>query len=473
MKKKIGITCTTVFHYVHFSGIANELKSKGYEVEYVIYTPYHINERVQRLLEVFEKNNVAYCGFEKLFDKTAKFDALLAPYYMPGFQLLDKDLIKIRGLYGYAKDSWNYAEWNKGFDLVLSYGPYATKRLSKHTKVENIGHPRLIGNYLSEVIDISGKCLNIERLQGKNTLVYCPTWADLSSLDVFVENALVLTKEFNLIVKLHHGNVLSGENAKWDSLKEIPNLYLYDEYTNLFDLLQFADIILSDYSGAIFDAMLFKKPIVLLDVIDEEIVDTGSINLNKMANISLYNNADLSNKSLDIQIRDILPHVKDFDLLLPTLINSLNKPITYLPLLDELYEYQDSLANTRAEKAIDGLIRSGKTQLDTDESFHILDEKQIEEFLLRNEQELYVWGAGLSGQIITAWFKGRNIPIDKLMDTDKVKQGKRFMEYTIEEPIVKKGIIITVTGSGLKAIRNICTAAGLVEGIDFISIFKE
>ncbi|KGR76481.1 CDP-glycerol glycerophosphotransferase family protein [Ureibacillus sinduriensis] len=472
MKKRIGLTCTTVFHYVHFSGIAKELEKMGYQVEYIIYTPYHINERVERLIEVFEQNNITYCGFEQLFDKTVEFDALLAPYYMPGFQLLDKDLIKIRGLYGYAKDSWNYAEWNKGFDLVLSYGPYATKRLTAFAEVADIGHPRLTGNYLKTVIDINGNELSIEKLTDRKTLVYCPTWADLSSLDIFVENVVSLTKEFNVIVKLHHGNVLSGNNEKWEALKNIDTLYLYDEFTNLFDLLQFADIILSDYSGAIFDAMLFKKPIVLLDIIDENILDTGSVNLDKMANISLYNNVDVTNISLDIQIRDILPHVKDPSELLPTLITALDMDIPYLELLNELYTYQDSLANERAAKAIHLAMSQEKKHWDNDESFHIIDEEAIKNFLNHNKNDLSVWGAGLSGQIIVSWLKGNNIAINRLMDADTFKQGKEFLNYKIEKPIVEKGIIITVTGKGLKAIRELCSKSGLQEGKDFISIFK-
>src|SRR5690606_29329907 len=153
----------------------------------------------------------------------------------------------------------------KGFDLVLTYGDYAAKRLKKYTSVENIGHPRQRQKYKRWIIDLKGQKISKNSFENDKVLLYCPTWADLSSLRLFMANVTKLSKDYKVLVKLHHGQVLSGDSPLWSSLFNIENVYLFDEYTDLFDLLQFADIVLSDYSGAIFDAMLFKVPIVLLD----------------------------------------------------------------------------------------------------------------------------------------------------------------------------------------------------------------
>ncbi|MEB2298498.1 CDP-glycerol glycerophosphotransferase family protein [Lysinibacillus xylanilyticus] len=472
MSKKVGVTCTTVFHYIHFKGIVRELELLGFEVDYLIYTPYHINNRVERLQAVFEENCIKYQGFEELFQGNLNYDLIMAPYYMPGFQLLDKQIKKVRILYGYAKDAWNYAEWNKGFDMVLSYGPYATKRLQKYTKAVEIGHPRFAQQYLKEVIDINNRVITEKKLVDKKVLVYCPTWADLSSLETFIGNVDELTKYYTVIVKLHHGNVLSGQKNTWLSLKTKENLYLFDEYTNLFDLLQFADVVLSDYSGAIFDAMLFRKPIVLLDTIDESIKDTGAINLNRMANISLYNNTEKENESLDILVRDFLPHIRNVEDLVLAIDKALVSDIPYLHMLETLYAFQDGEANYRAALAIKDQYEETRIVRDNDSSFHILNEELVYEFLENNADRLKIWGAGLSGQILVSWLAGKGYKINKLMDADIEKQDKTFLDYTIVNPEVEKGIIITVTGEGLKSITKLCIEKGLVEGKDFISIFK-
>lgn len=471
---KIGITCTTVFHYIHFQRIAEQLTKEGFEVVYVIYTPYHINDRVERLVEMFDKENINYIGFKDLFLNLYKLDAILAPYYLPGFQLIDKSIKKIRLLYGYAKDRWNYAEWNKGFDLVLTYGNYSANHIKQYTEVFNIGHPRQRLNYKETVKDLKDQTIMKETFENKKVLLYCPTWADLSSLQLFMESVVNLSKEYKVIVKLHHGNVLSGNNGIWQALYEQSNVFLFDEYTDLFDLLQFADIVLSDYSGAIFDAMLFKLPIVLIDVIDESIKDTGSVNLKKMQDISIYDDTQVENISLDIRIRDIMPHVRSLEELHTTLNKMYNeKQVPYKHLLDELYSFQDDQAPKRATKAIIELMRKEKENFDNDDSFHILNEKKIESFLnLKKGSNFKIWGAGLTGQILLAWLQNKEINVDGFMDIDDVKIGKEVFGLSISKPELTENILIAVPGIGLTQISKQLSEYGFIEGIDFISIFK-
>ncbi|MFJ7185422.1 CDP-glycerol glycerophosphotransferase family protein [Lysinibacillus xylanilyticus] len=469
----IGITCTTVFHYVHFKRIEHQLKGKGYKVIYIIYTPYFTKERVNRLIEVFQANNVQYCGFEDLFLGNIKFDILLSPYYMPSYQLVDKNIKKVRLLYGYAKDRWNYAEWNEGFDLILSYGDYATERLEKYAPTVNIGHPRQRNTYKSELKDIQGARVNRQILATKESIVYCPTWSDLSSLQQFIDSIEELTKDFNVIVKLHHGNVLSLDKSIWESLYHLENVYLFDEFTDLFDLLQFADAVISDYSGAIFDAMLFKIPIVLLDILDDSIVDTGKVNLNTMQDISKYSgNGEIV--SLDIKIRDIMPHVRDFKELPSLLKKAITlKQIPYLGLLDELYSMQDNEAPTRAVSAIENVLYSDKQSEDIDKIFHLIDENRLNAFLNRHKNHPFnIWGAGLSGQILFAYLKNKNMSLGALMDRDPDKFGKEFLGTKIEAPKLEGKILIAVPGNANESIKNTLIENGLKEDLDFISIFR-
>ncbi|MBU8881192.1 CDP-glycerol glycerophosphotransferase family protein [Bacillus sp. FJAT-29790] len=472
--KKIGVACTTIFHYVHFKWIAKELSSNGFSVVYIIYTPRHVNERFERLEKFFRDNGIKYCSFEDLFNGKASYDIILAPYFLPGFQLLNPHIKKVRGLYGYAKDRWNYAEWNEGFDLVLSYGRYAEQRLSRYGRVVNIGHPRKRAAYAERLIDIHGKVFE-KTNKSKPVLVYCPTWANLSSLNTFAQYIEDFRNKFNIIVKLHHGNVLSDHASTWQSIINTKELFLFDEQTDLFDLLYHADAVLSDHSGAIFDAMLFRKPIILIDIIDENINNTGLANLNNMQNVALYNREKKSFEelSLDIAVRQILPHAQKSKDLILLINNTLEaKGIPYEELLSELYSFEDNQAPKRAVQAINELLDLPVDREKKNESYFIIDSNKIIEFIEKNKHEhVSIWGAGEMGQIIYAWLKGQGYSIDRIYDVDNNKHGKVIDEIIIESPKIIGKTIITVA-SHQQEIINTLKNSGLKEGFDYITVFR-
>lgn len=467
---RIGITCTTIFHYIHFRYIAEELSNHGYQVKYIIYTPKFTNNRYEKLYQYFTDNSIPFCDFEELFQKE-NFDIILAPYFMPGFQLLSPEIKKVRVLYGYAKDRWNYAEWNEGFDLILAYGPYSEERLSRYANVISIGHPRYRQSYLKNLTDITGK--QFVKIHDKPVLLYCPTWNDLSSLNLFVKNKEIFEREFTVIVKLHHGNVLSDNQQIWKSLKLTSNVYLFDECTDLFDLLAQCDIVLSDYSGAIFDAMLFRKPIVLLDSLAEDINDTGNININKMRNIAKYNREIENNvPSLDIAVRQYLPHANNFAQLIELLKQQVReKNISYEHLIPKLYSYEDHLAPQRAVKALESL-KNSKSDIKVDRSFYIIDEEKIINFVKKNKgREIAIWGAGEIGQIVSAWLKKQGVIISCFMDIDPKKQGKIINGIKVIPIDTKKKILITAANYQ-KEITQKLLNQGLRINEDFISVFR-
>lgn len=472
--KQIGIACTNIFHYIHLKRIAIELRKNEMEVMFIIYTPRHVNGRFEKLEEYFQNNDINYCSFEEVFGNQISFDMIIAPYFLPGFQLLDNKIIKVRCLYGYAKDRWNYAEWNKGFDLILSYGPYAEKRLSKFSKVINIGHPRNRVNYKQEILDIQGKLFS-RKLVKKPVVVYCPTWADLSSLNLFSTSLEKLKENYTVLIKLHHGNVLSDNKIKMDEFLKSEDVFIFDEQYDLFDLLSQCDAVISDHSGAIFDAMLFKKPIVLLDPYQNK-VNTGFTNLQNMKNIAVYTKEkeDESNlESLDIKVRNILPHTQDINRLQDLIETSMkNEEVPYSGLLKELYSFNDSKAPKRAVNALKEILASTEIQSKDAKDFHILDDEKIDHFILRNKNDhLTIWGAGEIGQVLYSWITAKGFNISSIYDSDINKHGKLVQNTEVIPPQVKGKILITVA-SHQKEIISFLENAGLRSGEDFISVFR-
>ncbi|HGH5981388.1 TPA: CDP-glycerol glycerophosphotransferase family protein, partial [Kluyvera georgiana] len=98
-------------------------------------------------------------------------------------------------------------------------------------------------------------------IPGLKTILYVPTWGDLSSIDDFLESVMALSGEYNVILKLHHNtDLLEGHRKN----RVNGRINYFGANDDLLELISVSDIVISDYSGAIFDAIYFNKPVVLL-----------------------------------------------------------------------------------------------------------------------------------------------------------------------------------------------------------------
>ena len=98
------------------------------------------------------------------------------------------------------------------------------------------------------------------------TVLYAPTWGSLSSFDRYADALLALSDRYNLLFKLHH---LTAEREK-DRVAKLRDkgVQFFGAGDDFFALAVLTDAVISDYSGAIFDAGLLGKPVVLFDLPD-------------------------------------------------------------------------------------------------------------------------------------------------------------------------------------------------------------
>ncbi len=474
--KKVGFVCTTIFHYLHFRRIASEFNEKAI---FIIYAPkLTTGNRYEKLRDYFEQNNVHYCNYIDIISNQEKVQAVIAPYYFNFFPLIDRDIMRIRILYGYAKDAWNYARWNKEFDLCLVYGSYAERKLSQMVQTVSIGHPRFCSGMDKDDIviqDIYGERLSVW-LTKRFKILYCPTWGELSSVPFFLEIVNQLSEKYDVIIKMHHGNSLN-DLFDFNCLNK-EEVFLCDEVVDSFDLFGSVDLVISDYSGVIFDAMLAKKKILLLDT-EQEYIDTGFANIKKMGNIMKYNEVDiLSNgeSSLDVIIREVLPHVSIDDNILNAIETALESSIVdYDNILKDLYEYRDNFAPARACTAIYSLINGRTVRRKSDCEHSIFSKNKLINFVeLFKGYEYIIWGAGEIGQLFASWLKYQEYDVKAYIDMDLNKQGM-FLDgleihgYDYNETKNYKIIIAVVTAA--EDIVKILERDRLVEGIDFINPF--
>ncbi|MCE1176420.1 MAG: CDP-glycerol glycerophosphotransferase family protein [Burkholderiales bacterium] len=199
----------------------------------------------------------------ELLDFDGQFDVLVCQ--SPFAQIHEFKKTRIVMLqYGYAKEPHNYGAWRAFADLNLVYGEYAAQRIARFSPVVAVGHP-VFDVWLSSDFHQSVRARFASvLLPHRKTVLYAPTWGDLSSLPMFFSAVEGLASGFNVLIKIHH-NAQILENVRGSNYSHHSNVHFFGSDTQLMDLLSVADVVISDYSGAIFDAVLCERPVVLLN----------------------------------------------------------------------------------------------------------------------------------------------------------------------------------------------------------------
>lgn len=171
----------------------------------------------------------------------------------------------VRFNYALGKSGWNLRPWNALYDLFLCFGPYHVQAFSGFPgrKVE-IGYPRF-DRYFTEPVDKRALVAQLGGDPDIPTIVWLPTWKELSSVGRFDGAISSLTRKFNVMVKLHP-LMATDEPERVQRLREHRYTTLItDAYDNL-NLFRVADLLLCDYGGSPFGALYLGLPLLLLEV---------------------------------------------------------------------------------------------------------------------------------------------------------------------------------------------------------------
>lgn len=141
-------------------------------------------------------------------------------------------------------------EWYKDYHAILCQSEYEKDILGVYSKTYLV--PNL-------------KYINFERKidKTKKTILYLPTWQDINSIKDIKENLSKLKQEgYYVIAKLHHGTThLKDEEDNKNIRMSVDELY--ESNTPLQELMARADIIISDNSAAIYEALYIGIPVVV------------------------------------------------------------------------------------------------------------------------------------------------------------------------------------------------------------------
>lgn len=270
--------CLVPFHYFVFKSIYKKLKKSYFAIPPLQDRPLTdefgggMSKKGQyNYIEGFlKKKNTEIIDYgEKTSEKLAEFldancDNVIAPHWFEGINHIHNTRV-IRMMYGLAnKESSTYSlENNFLMDLILTYGDNSAERfLTMGLQAEPLGNP-IFDDWFNGSIDGDDLESIKRKLDDKPTVLYLPTFNKYSCIEIFIDDIVSLSSDYNIIVKLHHGTFIGESNRLIDLLSR-PEIIVLGDYVDPQVVYKLADLVLVENSGAIYDAILIDKPVIIL-----------------------------------------------------------------------------------------------------------------------------------------------------------------------------------------------------------------
>lgn len=186
-------------------------------------------------------------------------DVLVCQTPVPLMHFFSRSLT-IAQQYSLAKEQYQYGVWRAQASLNLMYGPYSVER------VQGFSNAVAVGNPLLDDVFSAGTPAAPTISPEKPRALYMPTYGDLSDKAATLE--ALLAQGVALSIKAHHADFeIIGLAKRY-------NVPLHLSAEDPVRLIQNHDFVISDFSGAVFDALAARKPVVLVDDLNIRSEDT-------------------------------------------------------------------------------------------------------------------------------------------------------------------------------------------------------
>ncbi len=261
---------------------------------------------------------------------------------------------KVNTTYGIAKELTMIRPSRSIYDLILAYGERDRNYFSLMTRSIAIGNPRMDNFFLGKKNNTKEKISSFFK-DRKKILVYAPTHGDLSSYQEMFEEIKKITEDYNVVFKPHYYSLREDKDFI-EKYKLTEGVMVLDDTWDTIDVLASADVVLSDNSSVIFDAMQVDKPIILCDFLDNNFIDNIHKNLRFMkrgvVGASTYSGSleqEIKEKGMILSIKTPsgIKHALENIDLLDEKYRKFRKEI-----VDEHFKFIDGKSSERAAEAI-------------------------------------------------------------------------------------------------------------------------
>lgn len=256
-----------------FKPVCDELEKRGCDCEY-----YTMDEHDPALEEGYEHVHVSFIGSDnRAFAKLNLMKAHICLSTTPGLGVYQwkrsKGVDKYVHVFHAVDDGTGYRMFGlDDYDAVLLTSDFMSGYIRKLEEIrgEENKELRVAGiTYLDSMLERK-KQQKREGASAKTTVLLAPSWGKDAILSRYGEKIIdALIKTGCYIIIRPHPQTIKSEKTMIDKLmNEYPDsgsLRWDMEYDN-FDALSCADILISDFSGIIFDyALVFRKPVIYTD----------------------------------------------------------------------------------------------------------------------------------------------------------------------------------------------------------------
>lgn len=191
----------------------------------------------------------------------AGFDVVFFQTLFSGIEQVRCPLVSVQ--YGLAKERHNYGEWRALADMNLMFGPYSAEKVAHFSPSYGVGNIKFADwapHGAAQGRPEAKRAIGAD--PAKPLVLYMPTYGALGSFDDLVEPLSRLGEGFEVAIKMHHNNEMKGDSWRHAAARR-GLTRLFSGGADQKALLAAADVVVSDFSGAIFDAIYARVPVVL------------------------------------------------------------------------------------------------------------------------------------------------------------------------------------------------------------------
>lgn len=253
---RVGFIITSPYQLFHYGRIAQYLADKTAYIE-VRDDDFGLTSRfVEAHLADAE---IVWVNSSQLRRIDGECDVLVCQTPVPIMHFFSKSLV-VAQQYSLAKERYQYGVWRAQASLNLMYGPYSTARVWGFANASSAGNPLLDGVYST-----GERPSAPARAMGRLRVLYMPTYGDLSDKRAVVER--LLRQDVTLTVKLHHAEKNLAPTRSDGGVRIVRS------NVDPIQLIVEHDVVVSDYSGAIYDALAVRRPVLVVDELNEQSAD--------------------------------------------------------------------------------------------------------------------------------------------------------------------------------------------------------
>ena len=187
---------------------------------------------------------------------------------VPTIKLLGKKNIRLMYAAGKSKHTIS-SFWNKYYDGILCYGPYHEDRLKTRHKIptSQMGYPRF-DKYFNPGFERNYLIKKFKCDVKKKTIVWLPTWSNLSSVEKYLKEISSLISDYNIVVR-PHPNMKKDDPENYKKLFTVDFNYVDNTSEDNVQLFALADLMIFDYGGSMFGSLYLNKNFVFLEMNSE------------------------------------------------------------------------------------------------------------------------------------------------------------------------------------------------------------